>query len=352
MSMKILVILNIGEMTMTIALVVAMAAAHLIAQGTHLVLDSVDYTIFTEKGQCTENVALVYSVEGIFKVGEANRASCGGYGLRHHYAVCRRLYAVRREENVDFGVGHDFTDKLVKKTRRCPQNSIKGFLADIANIFIYQARRPIGRLSHTVILLERELLVATVTSRSLLATLRSNSLLGGCRSRLLTTEATLGSSSTTLRATEACRLAIETALRCAIATLGSITALRSSAIAAHLTAEATLRSTVATHLTAHLTAIRRDAPSVESIEEDYAAVLRISPLAALEIEVDNNLLTDLKLVYEIGTLISQLKEHMLGELRTRIRDFQNKLPHRKRLGSLHHIMNLLEFTNNLHLKTD
>ena len=227
----------------------------------------------------------------------------------------------------------------------------------IANIFISQARRPIGRLGHTVIL-EREFLVATVTGRSLLATLRSNSLLGGGRSRLLTTEATLGSSSTTLRATEACRLTIETtlltaetALRCAIATLGSITALRST-IATHLTAEATLRSTVATHLSAHLTTIRRDAPSVESIEEDYATVLGISPLAALEIEVDNNLLTDLKLVDKIGSLISQLKEHMLGELRTRIRDFQHKLPHRKRLGSLHHIMNLLEFTNNLHLKTD
>ena len=98
----------------------------------------------------------------------------------------------------------------------------------------------------------------------------------------------------------------------------------------------------------HLRGVGRNAPSVESVEEDHAA-LRVGPLATLEVKIDHDLLADLKTVHEVGAVVSQLEEHMLGILAARTRNFQNKLPHRKRLGTLHNIMNFLEFANYLHL---
>lgn len=99
----------------------------------------------------------------------------------------------------------------------------------------------------------------------------------------------------------------------------------------------------------HLGGVGRDAPRVEAVEEDHAP-LRVCPLSALKVEVDNNLLTNLEAVDECRAAVGQLKEDVLGVLAGRTRDFQNKLPHRKRLRTLHSIMNFLEFANYLHLK--
>ncbi len=146
--------------------------------------------------------------------------------------------------------------------------------------------------------LRTSLLTARIGSAETAALLTAETALG-CAKLLLTAEATLGSTKATL-------------LRSAIATALTIlrsaeAALLGSAITAHL----------ATHLAAHLSVIRRDAPSVETVEEDHAT-LGIGPLATLDVEVYDNLLTNLELVNEARAHVSQLKEHIVRILGARI----------------------------------
>ncbi len=108
MGVEILVVIHIGGVGIAAAIVMEMAVAHLVAQGSSLILDSVDDMALAEKGQRTEDITFIYSVESILKLGKADRMVGSGYGLRHHHAVGRWLNTVRQEMVFYFGVEHNY----------------------------------------------------------------------------------------------------------------------------------------------------------------------------------------------------------------------------------------------------
>lgn len=67
---------------------------------------------------------------------------------------------------------------------------------------------------------------------------------------------------------------------------------------------------IATH---GLRVVWADAPCVQAVEENYAA-LGIGPFPALEVKVDHDILAYLVLVYNIGARVGQLEEHVLRVL--------------------------------------
>ncbi len=153
--------------------------------------------------------------------------------------------------------------------------------------------------------LRTSLLTARIGSAETAALLTAETALG-CAKLLLAAETTLLTAKATLGSTKATLL--RSAIAATLTILGSAeAALLGCAITTHLAA----------HLAAHLSVIRRDAPSVETVEEDHAT-LGIGPLATLDVEVYDNLLTNLELVNEARAHVSQLKEHIVRILGARI----------------------------------